>query len=147
DGKLKIKIFAPQKLWEGLKKVFLKRKRGDYVPFEVQHLEVRGRKAYLKLKGLDSEEEALKAVGAYIYYPKEELPQPKAGEYYYFQLIGVKVVDQTGKNLGKVQYIHDGGMYSMLVLDDERIIPFTKNFVLGVDTDKKLIVVDGEKLP
>ncbi|RTZ58528.1 MAG: 16S rRNA processing protein RimM [Gammaproteobacteria bacterium] len=147
DGKLKIKIFAPQKLWEGLRKVFLKRKGGDYIPFEVQHLEVRGRKAYLKLKGIDSEEEALKTVGAHIYYPQEELPQLKAGEYYYFQLIGAKVVDKNGESLGKVQYIHDGGMYSMLVLDDERIIPFTKNFVLEVDTDKKLIVVDGEKLP
>jgi len=147
DGKLKVKIFAPQRLWESVEKVYLKRKGGDYVPFEVESVEVRGKKAYLKLKGIDTEEDALKAVGAHIYYPEGELPDLKNGEYYYFQLVGSKVVDQNGKELGTVQYIHDGGMYPMLVLDNETIIPFTKNFVLEVKPEEKLIVVDREKLP
>ena len=147
DGKLKVKIFAPQKLWESIDKVYLKRKGGDYIPFEVEGGEVRGKKAYLKLKGIDTEEDALKAVGAHIYYPEGELPQLKSGEYYYFQLIGSKVVDQTGRELGTVQYIHDSGMYPMLVLEGDKIIPFTKNFVIEVKPEEKLIVVDGEKLP
>ena len=147
DGKLKVNIFAPQRVWESLKKVYLKRKGGEYIPFEVEQLEVRGKKAYLKLKGIDTEEDALKAVGAHIYYPEGELPQLKSGEYYYFQLIGSKVVDQQGRELGKVEYIHEGGMYPMLVLDNERIIPFTKNFVVEVKPEEKLIVVDGEKIP
>jgi 16S rRNA processing protein RimM len=147
DGKLKVKIFAPQKLWEGLDKVYLKRRGGNYEPFEVESLEVRGKKAYLKLKGIDTEEDALKTVGAHIYYPEEELPELKSGEYYYFQLIGSKVVDKEGKELGTVQYIHDGGMYSMLVLDNEKIIPFTKNFVIKVNPKDKTIVVDADKIP
>jgi 16S rRNA processing protein RimM len=147
EGKLKVRIFAPQRLWEGLKEVYLKKKGGDLLPFEVEHLEVRGKKAYLKLKGVDSADDALKMVGAHIYYPQEKLPQLKTGEYYYFQLVGAQVVDKEGNPLGRVQYIHDGVAYPMLVLEDERIIPFTKNFVLEVDTDKKRIVVDGEKLP
>ena len=146
-GKFKVKIFAPQKLWEGLKKVYLKRKGGNFEPFEIEELEVRGKKAYLKLKGIDTEEEALKAVGAHIYYPVAELPQLKSGEYYYFQLVGSKVVDKSGRELGTVQYIHDGGLYSMLVLENDRIIPFTKNFVVEVKPEEKLIVVDEEKLP
>ena len=147
DGKLKVKIFAPQRFWEGVDKVYLKRKGGDYVPFEVESVEVRGKKAYVKLKGIDTEEDALRAVGAHIYYPEGELPELKSGEYYYFQLIGSKVVDQNGRELGTVQYIHDGGMYSMLVLEGDKIIPFTKNFVLEVKPEEKLIVVDSEKLP
>ena len=147
DGKLKVRIFAPQRLWEGLEKVYLKRKGGDYEPFEVESVEVRGKKAYIKLKGIDTEEDALKAVGAHIYYPEEELPKLKSGEYYYFQLVGSKVVDKEGKEIGKVQYIHDGGMYPMLVLENERIIPFTKNFVLEVKPEEGIIVVDTDKLP
>jgi 16S rRNA processing protein RimM len=147
DGKLKVKILAPQRLWESLDKVFLKRKSGDYEPFEVESLEVRGKKAYLKLKGIDTEEDALKTVGAHIYYPQEALPKLKSGEYYYFQLIGAKVVDKNGKELGTVQYIHDGNMYSMLVLDNEKIIPFTKNFVIEVKPEAKIIVVDTDKIP
>ena len=147
DGKLKIKIFAPQKLWESLEKVYLKRKGGDYIPYNIEELDVRGKKAYLKLKGIETEEEALKAVGAHIYYPEEELPPLKGGEYYYFQLVGSKVVDQEGNDLGEVQYIHDGGLYSLLVLNDEKIIPFTKNFIIEVKPEEKLIVVDRSKLP
>ena len=147
EGKLKVRIFAPQRLWEELNEVFLKKKGGDFLPFEVEHLEVRGKKAYLKLKGVDSADDALKMVGAHISYPQEKLPPLKPGEYYYFQLIGARVVDKEGNPLGEVQYIHDGVSYPMLVLNDERIIPFTKNFVLEVDTDKKLIVVDRQRLP
>ncbi len=147
DGKLKVKIFAPQRLFETAEKLYLKRKGGEYVPFEVESAEVRGKKAYLKLKGIESEEQALKAVGAHIYYPEEELPKLKSGEYYYYQLVGSKVVDKDGKELGTVQYIHDSGGYPILVLEEDRMIPFNKNFVLEVKPEEKLIVVDGEKLP
>jgi len=147
DGKLKVHILAPHKLWETLNKVYLKKRGGNYLPFEVEKVEVRGKRAYLKLKGVDSEEEALKMVGAHIYYPESELPKLKSGEYYYYQLVGAKVVDKQDKPLGTVQYIHEGGIYPMLVLDNDKLIPFTKNFVLKVDTDAKKIVVDEEKLP
>ena len=147
DGKLKVVLLAPHRLWEQLKKVYLKRKGGEYVPFEVERAEVRGKKAYLKLKGIDTEEDALKAVGAHIYYPEEELPKLKSGEYYYYQLVGAEVYDEEGNKLGSVQYIHDSGMYPLLVLENERLIPFTKNFVLKVEPENKKIVVDGKKLP
>jgi len=147
DGKLKVKLFAPQKLWENLRTIYLKRKSGEFVPFEVEKVEVRGRKAYLKLKGIDTEEDALRLAGAHIFYPEEELPKLKSGEYYYYQLVGSKVVGKGGEEIGAVQYVHDGGLYPMLVLENDRIIPFTKNFVLKVDTENKTIVVDDEKLP
>jgi ribosomal 30S subunit maturation factor RimM len=38
-------------------------------------------------------------------------------------------------------------MYPMLVLDSDQIIPFTKDFVLEVKPEEKLITVDGEKIP
>jgi len=147
DGKLKVKIFAPQRLFETAEKLYLKRKTGEFVPFEVESVEVRGKKAYLKLKGIDSEEDALKAVGAHLYYPENQLPELKSGEYYYYQLVGSKVVDAAGNELGTVQYVHDTGMYPMLVLENDLIIPFTKNFVLEVKPEEKTIVVDAEKLP
>jgi len=148
SGKLKVKLFAPQKIWEDLKEVYLKRKGGDFEPFEIEELEVRGKRAYLKLKGINTEEEeALKTVGAHLYYPVNELPALKSGEYYYFQLVSSKVVDKSGRELGTVQYVHDNPLYSMLVLENDKIIPFTKNFVIEVKPEEKVIVVDSEKLP
>ncbi len=147
DGTLKIKIFAPHRLWENIDKIYLKRKTGEFVPFEVDKVEIRGKKGYLKLKGVYSQEDALKMVGAHIYYPEDKLPKLKSGEFYYFQLVGSKVIDNQGRELGTVQYIHEGGMYPMLVLDSDQIIPFTKDFVLEVKPEEKLITVDGEKIP
>jgi len=146
-GKLKIKIFAPQKLWESVKKIYLKRRGGNYEPFEVEGVEVRGRKAYLKLKGVDSEEEALKMVGAHIYYHEVELPELKSGEYYYYQLVGSEVFTDRGERLGTVQYIHETGGYPILVLENDIMIPFNRHFIKEVDTDNRRIVVDSEKLP
>ncbi len=147
SGKLKVLLLAPHRVWEGLSRVYLKKKGGDYVPFDVEKVEVRGKKAYVKLKGIDSEEEALKTVGAHIYFPEGDLPKLKSGEYYYYQLLGCEVLDKHGNKLGTVQYIHDGGPYPMLVLEKDRLIPFTKNFVLKVNLEAKKIVVDEEKLP
>jgi 16S rRNA processing protein RimM len=147
DGKLKVKPFSPQRVWENTNTIYLKRKTGEYVPFEVEKAEVRGRKVYLKLKGIDSEDDALRLSGAHIFLPEEELPKLKSGEYYYYQLVGSKVVGRNGEELGTVDYIHDGGMYPMLVLDNNQIIPFTKNFVVKVDPENKTIVVDEEKIP
>ena len=147
DGKLKVRLLAPHKLWESLNRVFLKKKGGDYVPFDVEKVEVRGKKAYIKLKGINSEEEALKTVGAHIYFPEGDLPKLKSGEYYYYQLLGCEVLDKQGNKLGTVQYIHNSGPYPLLVLENDRLIPFTKNFVLEVDPEGKKIVVDEEKLP
>jgi 16S rRNA processing protein RimM len=146
-GKLKVKIFAPQRLWESLQKIYLKRKGGTYEPFEVESVEVRGRKAYLKLKGINTEEDALKMVGAHIYYPEEELPELKSGEYYYYQLVGSEVYTDKGEKLGTVQYIHESGGYPILVLENNLMIPFNRHFVKEVDTENKKIVVDSEKLP
>jgi len=146
-GKLKIKIFAPHKVWETTKKIFLKRKGGGYEPFEVENVEVRGRKAYLKLKGVNNEEEALKMVGAHIYYPEKELPELKSGEYYYYQLVGSEVYTDKGDNLGTVQYIHETGGYPILVLENDVMVPFNKHFIKEVDIENKKIVVDSEKLP
>jgi 16S rRNA processing protein RimM len=147
DGTLKVKPFSPHRLWEDLKKVYFKRKGGDFVPFEVESAELRGRKVYLKLKGVDDEETALRFGGAHLFLPEEELPKLKSGEYYHYQLVGMRVVDREGNEIGKVKYIHEGGMYPMLVLEDERIIPFTKNFVVKVDTEKGTITVERERLP
>lgn len=147
DGKLKVKLFAPQRLWESLEEIYLKKRGGDFVPFKVERSEIRGRKAYLKLEGVDSEEEALRLSGAHIFYPEEKLPKLKSGEYYYYQLVGSKVVGKNGKEFGTVQYVHDGGMYPILVLEDDKLIPFTKNFVVKVDTKNGTIVVDDEKIP
>ena len=146
-GKLKVKIFAPQKLWESVKKIYLKRRGGNYEPFEVENVEVRGRKAYLKLKGVDTEEDALKMVGAHIYYPEVELPELKSGEYYYYQLVGSEVFTDRGERLGTVQYIHETGGYPILVLENDIMIPFNRHFIKEVDTDNRRIVVDSEKLP
>jgi 16S rRNA processing protein RimM len=146
-GTLKVKPFAPQRVWEGIEKIYLKRKGGDFVPFEVEKIEVRGKKVFLKLKGVEDEENALRMVGAHIFYPEDGLPKLKSGEYYYYQLVGAKVVGKSGKGLGTVQYIHTGGPYPMLVLEEERLIPFTKNFVEKVDLERKTIVVNDERLP
>ena len=63
------------------------------------------------------------------------------GEYYWYQLEGLKVIDQLGQLLGKIDHLLETGANDVMVvkpcagsLDDrERLLPYTEQCVLAVD--------------
>jgi 16S rRNA processing protein RimM len=69
------------------------------------------------------------------------LPDLTDGEYYWYQLEGLKVIDQLGQLLGTVHHLLETGANDVMVvkacsgsLDDrERLLPYTEQCVLAVD--------------
>jgi 16S rRNA processing protein RimM len=142
EGVLKVKNFAPVSLWENLKRFYLKHKSGEYKPFEIEYTEFIGeKKLALKLKGIDTFEEALRLSSAHIFLPEKELPPLEEGEYYHFQLVGCEVYNEKNEYLGKVEYVQEGSFYPFLVLNNEVLIPFTEHFIVDVDLKAKKITV------
>lgn len=141
-GELKVYPYAPEDVFEGLKRVFLKRKGGDYVPFEVEKVR-RHREFYIiKLKGYDDIGSAEQFRKATLFLPEEELPERGEDEFYAYELVGMEVVTDRGKTLGKVKRIEDYGVYDVIVLEDERTcIPFVGEIVIRVDREGRRIEV------
>ena len=85
-------------------------------------------------------------IGSEIQVQRGELPPLQAGEYYWHDLIGLKVESEQGAALGEVIEVTSNGAQDVLVVKDaetERLIPFVQGPIIkSVDKDRNLIVAD-----
>ena len=72
---------------------------------------------------------------------RDELPPPDEGEYYVFQLVGLEVVEEGGRMLGRVQDVDSGIANDVLMLDSGLALPLVEACVRDVDLDGGRIVV------
>jgi 16S rRNA processing protein RimM len=79
--------------------------------------------------------------GAAITVPREELPEPAAGEYYVFQLVGLDVEEEGGRPLGKVTEVAPGIANDVLELDTGLALPLVEACVREVDLERRRILV------
>ncbi|PAU61340.1 ribosome maturation factor RimM [Pseudomonas indica] len=119
---------------------------------EVSGGRLQGKVLVAKLKGLDDREEARTLAGFDICVPRGELPGLSEGEYYWYQLEGLKVIDQAGQLLGRIDHLLETGSNDVMVvkpfpgsLDDrERLLPYTEQCVLSVDLETGEMRVDWD---
>lgn len=85
-------------------------------------------------------------IGSEIQVERSALPPTKEGEYYWHDLIGLKVESEQGHALGEVTEITSNGAQDILVVKDsetERLIPFVEGPIIkSVDIGQGLIVAD-----
>jgi 16S rRNA processing protein RimM len=79
--------------------------------------------------------------GAALEVPRDALPEPAAGEWYVFQLVGLSVEEDGGRVLGKVADVEPWPANDVLVLDGGAMLPLVDACVLQVDLDAGRIVV------
>ncbi|MCY1282120.1 Ribosome maturation factor RimM [compost metagenome] len=117
------------------------RREGEVRQAELLKGRLQSKVLVAKLKGLDDREEARAFAGFEICVPRGELPQLDEGEYYWYQLEGLRVIDHAGQLLGRIDHLLETGSNDVMVvkpcvgsLDDrERLLPYTAQCVLEVD--------------
>ncbi len=72
---------------------------------------------------------------------REELPPPEDGEYYVFQLVGLDVVEEGGRALGRVRDVDSGVANDVLVLDTGAALPLVEDCVRDIDLEARRILV------
>jgi 16S rRNA processing protein RimM len=109
-----------------------------------------------KIVGLDDRTEAESLRGCRIFLPRSAFPKASKDEYYWVDLIGLKVVNREGIALGCVRDLMATGPNSVLCVEyqamqedgssksEERMIPFVSAYVDTVDIAAKLITVDWQ---
>jgi len=97
-----------------------------------------------RLAGCDDRDHALALRGLVLAVPRSELPQPGSGEFYWCDLIGLRVENAQGEQLGQVEEVFATGANDVLVVrgDRERLIPFIASVVIGVELESSRILVD-----
>ena len=79
--------------------------------------------------------------GALIEVEFDQLPPTEEDEYYAFQLTGLRVVEETGRELGRVQAVRPGVANDVLELDTGVLLPMIEDCVQRVNLDSGQIQV------
>jgi 16S rRNA processing protein RimM len=89
--------------------------------------------------GFTSREASQELTGQELFLPEDQLPQLEEGEYYHYQLIGLRVETDDGSFLGLLREILTAGSHDVYVVehgDKEILIPATEQVVLAIDLQK-----------
>ena len=105
----------------------------------------RGGSVVAKLPGIEDRDAAFARKGWQIAVARSQFSPAAEGEYYWSDLVGLRVVNRDGVELGRVTELMDLGPHQVLrVMQEEResLIPFVAQYVDRVDTAGGEIVVD-----
>lgn len=104
-----------------------------------------GRNVVAQLDGCEDRNHAEALTGCRILIDPAQLPRLQQGDYYWSDLIGLKVESLQGDALGVVESLLETGADDVLVVNGERerLIPFVLgDIVHDVDIDGQRMVVD-----
>ncbi len=99
------------------------------------------------LEGYDDRDDARKLITADIAICRNQLVEAKPGEYYWVDLIGLKVMNLQEVELGVVDHLLETGANDVLVVQGagEILIPYVRDDVVtDIDLKKGVITVDWD---
>ncbi|MGI9390419.1 MAG: ribosome maturation factor RimM [Boseongicola sp.] len=100
-----------------------------------------------RLTGVVTKEAADALRGTRLYVLRDRLPDLPGDEYYHADLVGLKVFDTGGVEMGRVKAVLNHGAGDLLEIVDKELgqpilLPFTKSAVPTVNLKSGRIVVD-----
>ena len=99
-----------------------------------------------KLVGINSIEEATNLVKADIFICRSSLPETDEDEIYLNDLISFNVELESGLFLGELVKFYDFGGGPIIAVkhgNEEKMLPFSKNFIINIDRDLRLITLSS----
>ena len=100
-----------------------------------------------KLQGCDTPEQAERLRGVPVGVSRAEFPPAGEGEVYWVDLIGARVVNRSGIELGAVNDVISNGVQELLEVrqgDRVRLVPMVGRHVDEVDLATRTVRVDWE---
>ena len=151
DGRLRVRSYAQsEKSFQQSGTIFLKSPSGGMRAFTVSSVRPHKNTLLLTLKELNSLDEAEVYRGAELFIRRSTLVREDRDEYFWFELIGLKVFLTTGKYVGTVHHILPTGGNDIYVVREgksEVFVPAIHEVVKEIDLDaKKMIITEMEGL-
>jgi 16S rRNA processing protein RimM len=144
-GRMKVLSYleSPDVL-NNLPEVFVGRRAAEASVFPLDAVQP-GREFFiLKLGGIDDSDAALKLVGSFVWMPSEKMKKLPEGEYYWLDIIGLQVVTEEGKVLGRIESVFPTGSSDVYVCqggEKEILLPAIGDVVRNIDMDRRIMVV------
>lgn len=123
----------------------------------IEELERRGESLVVKWSGCDVKEDADALKGAVVAVARSDFPPLDAGEHYWSDLAGSRVVNREGRELGRIAALRSDGKGAQWLEvqaaggvappkgSKKMLIPLVEQYVDAVDTDVGLVRVDWQE--
>lgn len=120
--------------------------RGNLVPFFIEKSQLhKSDLLRLKFEDVDNEADAESLLKSDLYLPLELLPKLEGDKFYFHEVIGFKITDEKFGDVGIIKAINDTTAQALFEIDrngTEVLIPMNDEFIVKVDRDQKLIMVN-----
>lgn len=120
-------------------------KKGNLIEMQIEEVKYSKNQVLLKLKGIETIEEAEKYRNCYIKLPREKEEKLPENTYYIADLIGLEVSTEEGELLGKVEDIYNSGANDIYVIKNEIgkqiLLPAIKEVIKKIDLEQEKITV------
>lgn len=139
-GFVKVKPFTDDiSRFDYLKNVYIKEKQ-----YEIEDVKYHKDMVLLKFKGIDKIEDAESLRNSYLEINRED-GNLEEGAYYIVDLLGLDIITDTGKVLGKLDDIYNTGSNDIYVVKDELgkqlLLPAIKDVIKEINLEEKKITV------
>jgi len=114
-------------------------------PVKIENSRLHGNSVILKLAAIDSRNQAEEIRGLFLEIPSDRLQSLPEGEYYRFQMIGLKVLNTEGKLLGQVSDVIQTGSNDVYEISSDNgvfLIPATDEVIKSINIDKGCMVIE-----
>lgn len=118
-----------------------------------QQMEVTGARiregfAYITLEGVEDRDQAERMRNMFLYIDRANAAPLPEGRYYVADLIGMKVVDEKGEELGKLVDVMQAGGNDVYEVKGARVFrfPALKKALANVDIENEIMTLDSEIL-
>ena len=121
--------------------------RGEWREIRPLEGKPHGKGLVVRLEGCNDRDAAAALSGTDIAIYRSQLPETRENEYYWNDLIGLRVVTTDDVVLGHVDHLLETGANDVLIVrgDRERLVPFVQGDVIrAVDFDNGEIRVDWD---
>lgn len=144
-GFVKVKPFTDElSRFEELKTVLIVQKN-NMQEVEIEQVSYQKGMVLLKLKGIDTLEQAEKYKGLFLKIARKDAKKLPEGTYFIADLLGLEVYTEEGELLGKVDDIFNAGANDVYVVKDELgkqiLLPGIKEVLKEVDLENEKIIV------
>jgi len=144
-GRIKAKSYLVSKeTVRLLDEVFVKKPKEPAVPYRIKNLQSEGRILLLELEGIEDVDLAARIVGSQILISRDKLGKLSEGEYYWHDLLGLRVLTEEGQQLGRITSIIPGRGHDVYVCagnEREVLLPAIENVILQIDIGMGIMVV------
>lgn len=112
---------------------------------EIEQVKFSKQMVILKLKGFDNRDAVEKLRQCSLYVPRENAVRLQKDEYYIADLIGMRAVDEEGREIGQIQDVLVTGANDVYVIrmqdGGELLLPAIKECILDVQVEEGVMKV------